>query len=860
MTESRAIEKKQLPIQRYHDESTNNTDETIALLRRFHLGDQSVRSQLPPLQAPGIPALLYPYYGNKLVRSKYPLFLSPSLTDSDDFAIQALSEKLSALCQQIADKKPATTLLKDNLLRFEIQLRTLMAEQKEPVLAKPLFKSASNELLKHLALPAETETQLKEQLINLTEALAGKSTLLEYGPLSALHLFLHLVEQDYQPRLSQFKDELKILVDKLQALQELQKHRSGADANPQAIKNSLGTVGASLFDTDALSSVIKNTEASTPPSDEDCQRLSRTLNTILSYLEDDSWQTTTLLHNRSQGIKTSAAIDIITSANPCLDSTALFDKKAERLTEVFRAARIARLEIAGEYQPDSHDPWFDNFNWESFSKAELLLLPPLIAIEDADLIAAEGMQSFSQSLCSGRPIHILVEVSPSRHHGSEKQQEAINSFRLELAYLAISHRRALVSQSSAAYPEHLLKGFRQALQSTRTSVHIISTIAPSITDNIALQDWLIDGAAIESRAHPLLCFNPQAGSSWAEQMDLSLNPSAKIRWSKDEFHFRRQSDGGTEKVCTEKLAFTFADYALLDPAYQSFFLPIPDGVSSDDLVLFQDYMSSQRPQRERLIPYLYAVNEEGELQRLVVARILKLACKDRQRYWHTLQELAGINNRHVALALEQTAQDTKADIKQQIQQLEMQHADALEQVRLDTAREAMQRLARVLTSTEIDKSFAGLLNSGNQQDLIDTPQVIDSKKDNGADEVLVEVNKVNIIATDAEKVAETETPASAAVVEAEIETESTEEEPEEAWIYSDLCTSCNDCFQISSSLFAYDENKQAFINDPEGGSFEQLVKAAELCPAQCIHPGSPLNPDEAGLEDLIRRASPFNQP
>jgi pyruvate-ferredoxin/flavodoxin oxidoreductase len=36
------------------------------------------------------------------------------------------------------------------------------------------------------------------------------------------------------------------------------------------------------------------------------------------------------------------------------------------------------------------------------------------------------------------------------------------------------------------------------------------------------------------------------------------------------------------------------------------------------------------------------------------------------------------------------------------------------------------------------------------------------------------------------------------------------------------------------------------------------VIGAEKCPAKCIHPGKPLNPDEPGLEALMDRAAPFN--
>jgi len=42
------------------------------------------------------------------------------------------------------------------------------------------------------------------------------------------------------------------------------------------------------------------------------------------------------------------------------------------------------------------------------------------------------------------------------------------------------------------------------------------------------------------------------------------------------------------------------------------------------------------------------------------------------------------------------------------------------------------------------------------------------------------------------------------------------------------------------------------------GTFADLVAAAEICPAKCIHPGKPLDPNEPGLEELMARAEPFN--
>ena len=95
-------------------------------------------------------------------------------------------------------------------------------------------------------------------------------------------------------------------------------------------------------------------------------------------------------------------------------------------------------------------------------------------------------------------------------------------------------------------------------------------------------------------------------------------------------------------------------------------------------------------------------------------------------------------------------------------------------------------------------------------------------------------------------------PASELPVEKE-----TEKSSSDAYIETPRCASCNECIQINDKMFSYDGNKQAFIADVSAGTFAQLVEAAENCQVAIIHPGKPRNPNEAGLEDLIKRAEAF---
>ena len=97
-------------------------------------------------------------------------------------------------------------------------------------------------------------------------------------------------------------------------------------------------------------------------------------------------------------------------------------------------------------------------------------------------------------------------------------------------------------------------------------------------------------------------------------------------------------------------------------------------------------------------------------------------------------------------------------------------------------------------------------------------------------------------------------PAAASAPAAE---EEPQRSPDEAYIETPRCSTCNECTTINGKMFAYDNNKQAYIADINAGTYAQLVEAAESCQVSIIHPGKPRNPKEPGVEELLKRAEPF---
>ena len=47
------------------------------------------------------------------------------------------------------------------------------------------------------------------------------------------------------------------------------------------------------------------------------------------------------------------------------------------------------------------------------------------------------------------------------------------------------------------------------------------------------------------------------------------------------------------------------------------------------------------------------------------------------------------------------------------------------------------------------------------------------------------------------------------------------------------------------------------MTNPKGGSYKDIVRAAEKCTAGCLHPGTPWNMAEKDIDKLIKRAEKY---
>ena len=800
-------------------DSDNGTD-VIDLLRRFHYGEPAAAANTTLPSGAVLPALLNAYRDASAIRYQYPLYLIPPDGTTMSVLAKPAGEHLAESLDELAPAAEDARILKDNLPWIERYLRQKL-EGTDPVDASELFAEAAAAMQEQLDLDPGSREKLDADLEKLKGTIAVGGQLLSYGPRVSLHLMLHAIRH----RQNQSREQLRQKIDKqihgLQSLLDVEKAKSAGTNEPGSEKTSVGP-GSHHFDSGALSEILEHrVQGSVVMLAERRVRIERALEEL------QAWKDAPVLVRfvgPDPGFGNLPELELINSDDPCATATEVFARDAADFARLFAALRISALEIDANYTPAIHDSWFASFDWQAFSSEEMQLITRVVALVSADYLAGDGLSSFSHLLGSRLPVHVLSWVRAYDNPAAKAGENPFDSYRFELGNFGIGHRQVVVAQSSAARHEDLLSGFLCALDSNRTSLHLINRGTQSKTKKPLLDAWFVASAALEGRAHPFILVNPDAGDHAAERVSFGGNPQAESDWPVEKLEYRN-ADG---EVTEMDLAFTFADYALLIPTLHEHFRMVPVGFESADLVPVDQYLDSEEELVDHAVPYIWAIDDQDVLVRLVVSRALVFACRDRLNYWHSLQELAGIQNFYVEEAIDRIIEEQRVAIEAEREQLLKEHEEQLESARSEAAGEAMGQLVDVLMGADLSGMVAG-----------------------GS----------TLATMPAAAPVETKAPAEDAAAEAEPEVEQEAEEElsfDEPWLDTAMCTTCDDCMAINKMMFVYNDDKQAIIRDANAGPFADLVAAAEICPAKCIHPGKPLDSNEPGLDDLIARAAPFN--
>jgi pyruvate-ferredoxin/flavodoxin oxidoreductase len=531
----------------------------------------------------------------------------------------------------------------------------------------------------------------------------------------------------------------------------------------------------------------------------------------------------------------------------------IFEGHMRKMADGFVTVRRAEKLLSDSYDAASDETFFSDFEWEQFTDDEFTLCPPLFAVGGDGAMMDIGFQNLSRVMASNKPIRVVVvdtqvysntggqactsgftgQISDMAEFGAD--QRGKEEVRKELALIAMAHRGVFVMQSSQATPAHLIQNVLKGLQARRPAVFIMNTPCPP---EWGIADFGAPDAAklaLESRAVPNIVFDPDQGTTFSECLDLEGNPSPLDTWTS--YELLHVDEEGEEQKMT--LPVTIADWAHGEARFRGHYKKVNDD-DDDELIPFHEYLEMDEDEREGETAFIYTVDANRHLSKVSVSDEIVQLAEERLNHWSQLKEMAGIDvsenmrdavTEGITEELESRLEALRAEYEAKITKLTTQYPQLI-----------ARRLAEGLLKASANDTVTQLLEKAESWEgpAFEAPAAFEIPAPT-AD-------------TAAPVAAVTAAPAAAAPAAADEE----EDMGNEPYIDTLRCTSCDDCLKINPKVFVYDDEQQAYIGDARAGTFKQMVMAAEACPAECIHPGDPLNPKEKGLDKLIKRAEPFN--
>ena len=755
------------------------------------------------------PALLGPYLTQGFSPEAFPFWVDEVSGDG-----KPLKTLIDNALGSNSSSNGSTGILVDNRSRLEALLAKELDKAAGIGAWPELLREAAVRLQRQLDLPRLEQEALGKELQQLERALPAAGRVYAYSEHLPLRLLEAAIRSNRHELLTEFREEVRLLSNRLQDLLTVERQKAPSQEDREKLRSTYDFADT-FINFDQLST-IEPPAGSAPMPAERHHRLEELLHTLETAAETLFERTATVIVAHSWPEESLPSFEGATvrrapEGGLCREARETFRGQIAAATKIFAARRIAELELREQYEQEVHGDFFAHFDWRSLTEEELAICPALIVLSDDSYLLEKELNEFSQLLSTYKPVKFLVYKRQWRPYPAETL-----TAQREMAALAVAHRQAFVLQSTSVTPGDLFDGMRQGLE-----VQLPALFYVLYTEDRPL--WA--SAAIEGRAFPGFRYNPLASDHWGSRFYIGNNPQPENNWPD---HTMKLQNAAGEEI-ELPLPFTFADFAAQDPTWAPYFQIVPERYWTEHLVPLDPYLYLPPEEAYTKVPFIWMVDDQQLLMRVAVAWPLVLACRERLDFWDFLQENAGFNSSHVEQALERQREELELARSQALEELKKQHLQEVEEARRTAAGEAMDNLAAVLL--ELDSLPAARPATA--------VEAVAPKTKEPAEESA---------ATEAEEPAE--------------KVEAAPEEPAlplgEAWIETVLCTSCNECIDLNKQIFRYNADKQAYVADPKGGPFADIVQAAESCPAGIIHPGAPQDPNEPGLEELINRAKAYN--
>jgi pyruvate-ferredoxin/flavodoxin oxidoreductase len=484
------------------------------------------------------------------------------------------------------------------------------------------------------------------------------------------------------------------------------------------------------------------------------------------------------------------------------DSTSMamgiFEGHMSKMADGFKMIRKAEMELKGNYNPREQKEFFTYFNWEQFTDEEWKLCPPVVALGGDGAMYDIGFQNLSRMMASGKPIKVVVV--DTQVYSNTGGQACTSGFIGQVSDMA------QFGKVWKGKPEPRKEIGLIAMAHRNTYV-----LQGTLANTSQMIEGFIDGLMTKRPALFNLYTTCQPEHGVAD--DMGAHQAKLAVESRDYPLFRYNPDKGV----TPQEAFDLEGNPAMDqnwPTYELKYLENNRQKTMQVSMTFADFALTEGRFRKH---FRNAPRDTWNENMVVLEEFLEMPVSDREGKFPFIWAVD--RKQHLTRVLVSKTMVESCEERRDfwimlkaIAGVKSEKAMPVEDIESKVRAEVIGRIAKGLMKMAGDDG-AGIMDLALDGDKPEVAPATDSQT-NGASLA--------------------------------------------PWLETEFCTSCDECIKINPEVFAYNNDKKAFIKDPNAGPYSDLVKAAEKCTAGVIHPGLPTDKNGADMEKWIKRGEKFN--
>jgi len=472
----------------------------------------------------------------------------------------------------------------------------------------------------------------------------------------------------------------------------------------------------------------------------------------------------------------------------------LFEGHMAKMAEGFKAVRMAEKELANDYLPDRDNDFFRRFGWRQFSADEWLLCPPVVAMGGDGAMYDIGFQNLSRTLMSGMPVKIFVV--DTQVYSNTGGQACTSGF---------------IGQVSDMAPYGKAQSGKQETRKEISLIGLAHRTSYVMQGSIAHVNHLIESYidGLNSRRPALFNIYTPCPPEHGIGDDKSVDQSKLAVESRAYPLFRFDPDLGT----TFHQTVSLEGNPSMDQDWPTYTLKYKDESGAEkSLTLPLTFADFAATEARFLKQFKKAPPETWNENMAMLADFIQLDEDEREGKFPYIWAVDAKNRLMRLLVTEEMVRSTEERLQFWRQ---LRNIAGLDTQPVDHAGVAARVRAELLS-----RISASLGMAGSDFGAVAPAPTFESEAGSGNSGVGGDYEPV--------------------------------------WVETPECTACDECINLAPKTFAYNDQKLAVVINPKGNKFADIVKSAEKCTAGCLHPGTPWNMNEPGVEKLMARAAKYN--